>query len=170
MQTTNLVMQNAVEQRDLGAASGASTLFRTIGGSLGVSLLGVIYANRLTGDLTTQLGAAQAGRLAGGHLTPAALHQLPAAVGTAYRTAVASGVTTAFLWAAVVAVVAVVAATLIREVSLRGSAPEAPRGSAPEAPRVSSAPDAPHGSAPDAWGSGRHARPESEPRHALADA
>jgi EmrB/QacA subfamily drug resistance transporter len=121
MQTTNLVMQNAVEQRDLGAASGASTLFRTIGGSLGVSLLGVFYTNSLTGSLTSQVGARQAGQLAGGQLTPATLGNLPTVVADAYRVAVASGVTTAFLWAAVVAVVAVVAAWLIREVPLRGS-------------------------------------------------
>ena len=73
MQTTNLVMQNSVEQRDLGAASGASTLFRTIGGSLGVSLLGVFYADSLTGSLTSQVGTTQAATLAGGQLTPATL-------------------------------------------------------------------------------------------------
>lgn len=140
MQTTNLVMQNSVEQRDLGAASGASTLFRTIGGSLGVSLLGVFYTNSLTSSLTSQIGAGQAGQLTGGRLTPATLGGLPATISAAYRTAVASGVTTAFLWAAVVALVAVVAAWLIREVPLRG-------GEETE-----------------------HARPEHEPRHAPADA
>lgn len=152
MQTTNLVMQNSVEQRDLGAASGASTLFRTIGGSLGVSLLGVFYANSLTGSLTSQVGTAQAATLAGGQLTPATLGSLPAAIGEAYRTAVASGVTTAFLWAAVVAVVAVVAAWLIREVPLRGSVETEPVVAAA------------------ATVAGRHARPEQEPRHALTDA
>jgi EmrB/QacA subfamily drug resistance transporter len=123
MQTTNLVMQNSVEQRDLGAASGASTLFRTLGGSLGVSLLGVFYANSLTGSLTSSLGASQAAQVAGGQVTPATLNTLGSAVAAAYRTAVSSGVTTAFLWAAGVALVAVVAAWLIREVPLRGSAP-----------------------------------------------
>jgi EmrB/QacA subfamily drug resistance transporter len=123
MQTTNLVMQNSVEQRDLGAASGASTLFRTLGGSLGVSLLGVFYANSLTGSLTTSLGASQADQVAGGQVTPATLSTLGTAVSNAYRAAVASGVTTAFLWAAGVALVAVVAAWLIREAPLRGSAP-----------------------------------------------
>ncbi len=33
MQTTMLVVQNSVAQRDVGVASGATTLFRTIGGS-----------------------------------------------------------------------------------------------------------------------------------------
>jgi EmrB/QacA subfamily drug resistance transporter len=96
MQTTNLVVQNSVDQRDVGAASGASTLFRTIGGSLG------------------------------GQLTPAMLGSLPDVVRSAYQAAVTSGVTTAFLWAALVALLAVAAAWVIREVPLRGSTP-APR-------------------------------------------
>ncbi|MBW0102673.1 MDR family MFS transporter [Pseudonocardia sp. KRD291] len=123
MQTTNLVVQNSVDQRDVGAASGASTLFRTVGGSLGVSLLGVLYANGLTGTLSEQLGTAQGASVAGGQITPAMLGSLPAAVRDAYQAAVTSGVTTAFLWAALVALIAVAAAWAIREVPLRGSAP-----------------------------------------------
>jgi EmrB/QacA subfamily drug resistance transporter len=160
MQTTNLVMQNSVEQRDLGAASGASTLFRTIGGSLGVSLLGVFYADSLTGSLTSQVGAEQAAKLAGGQLTPATLGGLPAAIGEAYRTAVASGVTTAFLWAAVVALVAVVAAWFIREVPLRGSIPTGPVAEPLTGEPLTG--ETPTG--------GRHARPEHGPKHALTDA
>lgn len=128
MQTTMLVMQNSVAQHDIGAASGASTLFRTIGGSLGVSLLGVLYTNNLVDTLTTRLGADQGAKLSGGQLTPAMVDGLPAMVRDAYQTAVTNGVVTAFLLAAVVAVIAVVATVLIREVPLRGSAP------APKAP------------------------------------
>lgn len=169
MQTTNLVMQNSVEQRDLGAASGASTLFRTIGGSLGVSLLGVFYANKLNGSLSSQVGAAEAGKLTGGQLTPATLDQLPAAIAAAYRTAVSSGVTTAFLWAAVVAPVAVVAAWLIREIPLRGSAPEARRGSV-EIEKV----DGPTGGKPVTVAAlveqVGHVPKPARPEHALTDA
>jgi hypothetical protein len=66
------------------------------------------------------------------------LATLPAAVQDAFRTAVTAGVQTAFLWAAVVAVVAVVAAWLIREVPLR-SAP------AVDAPAVATPADDPAG-------------------------
>ncbi|MDT7707976.1 MAG: hypothetical protein QOG20_3583 [Pseudonocardiales bacterium] len=170
MQTTNLVMQNSVEQRDLGAASGASTLFRTVGGSLGVSLLGVFYTNSLTGGLTSQVGAAQAAKLAGGQLTPATLGSLPTAIAEAYRTAVAGGVTTAFLWAAGVALVAIVAAWFIREVPLRGSAPVA----TPEtisAEVIGTEVIGQEIAVREATGyEPRHAKPEREPRHALADA
>lgn len=123
MQTTMLVMQNSVSQRDIGAASGASTLFRTIGGSLGVSLLGVFYTNNLVDTLSSRLGAEQGAKLSSGQLTPAMVDGLPAMMRDAYQTAVTNGVVTAFLLAAAVAVIAVVATFLIREVPLRGSAP-----------------------------------------------
>ncbi|MFC4944535.1 MDR family MFS transporter [Pseudonocardia sp. GCM10023141] len=123
MQTTMLVMQNSVAQHDIGAASGASTLFRTIGGSLGVSLLGVFFTNNLTGTLTSQLGADGAATLSSGQLTPAMLGGLPQVLRDAYQTAVTSGVTAAFFWAAAVAAVAIVATLVIREVPLRGSGP-----------------------------------------------
>ncbi|MEJ3654708.1 MDR family MFS transporter [Actinomycetes bacterium KLBMP 9759] len=122
MQTTMLVMQNSVAQRDIGAASGASTLFRTIGGSLGVSVLGVFYTSRVGDTLGQRLGADEGAALASGQLTPAMLDGLPAFVRDAYQTAVTSGVTTAFGWAAAVALVAVIAAYLVREIPLRGSA------------------------------------------------
>ncbi|GAA1880259.1 MDR family MFS transporter [Pseudonocardia ailaonensis] len=122
MQTTMLVVQNSVGRKDMGAASGAATLFRTIGGSLGVSLLGTLYTARLTSSLTDRLGATGGGQVTGGQLTPAMLSQLPAPVREAFQAAVTSGVQTAFLWAAVVAVVAIVAAFVIQQVALRSAA------------------------------------------------
>ncbi len=123
MQTTMLVVQNSVEQRDLGAASGAATMFRTIGGSLGVSLLGALFATKLESNLSGRLGAGAAGQITGGsqQLTPAMLGELPAAVRDAYQQAITSGVGQVFMWGAVIAVLAVVAAWVIREVPLRGS-------------------------------------------------
>jgi hypothetical protein len=109
--------------RDVGAASGAATLFRTVGGSLGVSLLGTLFANRLTSELSSSVGAAGAGQLTGGgQLTPAMLGQLPEALRTAYQSAVTAGVGVVFLWAGIIALLAVVGALVIREVPLRGSA------------------------------------------------
>ncbi len=127
MQTTMLVAQNSVEMRDLGAASGAATLFRTVGGSLGVSLLGVFYNNQLQGTLADQLGATAGSQVAGGQITPSMLAELPVAVRTAFMAAVDNGVTTAFLAAGLVAILAIGAALLVREVPLRGSTPAAER-------------------------------------------
>ena len=51
MQVLVLAVQNAVDYRDLGVATAGATLFRSIGGSIGVSLFGAIFANRLASEL-----------------------------------------------------------------------------------------------------------------------
>jgi hypothetical protein len=106
----------------MGVASGAATLFRTLGGSLGVSLLGAIYSNRLTGDLTERLGAKGTSVAANGtQLTPMMLRRLPEDIRAAFMHAVASGVQGVFLWATAFTAVAFVVAWFIREVPLRGA-------------------------------------------------
>jgi EmrB/QacA subfamily drug resistance transporter len=51
MQVLVLAVQNAVDPRNMGVATSGSTLFRQIGGSIGVSLFGTIFANRLQSEL-----------------------------------------------------------------------------------------------------------------------
>ncbi|MFI6316290.1 MDR family MFS transporter [Nonomuraea sp. NPDC050556] len=53
MQMTTTLAQNSVEMRDLGVASAAVTLFRTIGGSLGVAVFGSLFTRATAGDLTS---------------------------------------------------------------------------------------------------------------------
>jgi EmrB/QacA subfamily drug resistance transporter len=117
MQTTMLVVQNSVAQRDVGVASGAATLFRTIGGSIGVSLLGTLFAQQVQSALPDQAG----GAAAGAPLTPGMLEALPAPLREAYQTAITSGIHQVFLGGAAIAVIALIAAWAIREVPLRGS-------------------------------------------------
>ncbi len=42
-----LAVQNAVDQRDLGTATGAANLFRALGGSVGVAVYGAIFTDQL---------------------------------------------------------------------------------------------------------------------------
>jgi EmrB/QacA subfamily drug resistance transporter len=133
MQNTMLVTQNSVEMRDMGAASGSVTLFRTIGGSLGVALLGSIYTSRLNHALIDRLGSKAGHALTSGgiHVTPAALHTLPAAIRDAFKLGVTNGLHGTVLGGAVLAFAGFVVAWFIREVPLRGSAPApAPSGTA----------------------------------------
>ncbi|AXK37755.1 MFS transporter [Streptomyces armeniacus] len=138
MQLTMLIAQNSVEMKDVGVASSSTTLFRTIGGSFGVALMGTIFADRVKGSMTDQLGAEGAGATggAGAQLDAASLAKLPDAVRNAYEHAVADGTNAVFLLGAVLTVVVFVAAWFIEEVPLRGGeAPaEAPAGtgSAPD--------------------------------------
>ena len=55
MQVLVLAAQNAVPYEHLGVATSGSTLFRQVGGSIGVSLFGAIFANRLAANLADAL-------------------------------------------------------------------------------------------------------------------
>lgn len=127
MQNTMLVTQNSVELRDMGAASGAVTMFRTVGGSLGIALLGSIYASRLKSTITERLGAKAGHAVASGgsHVTPAQLKTLPAPVRDAFKAAVTNGLHATLIGGAVLAFLTFIVAWFIREVPLRGKGPQA---------------------------------------------
>jgi EmrB/QacA subfamily drug resistance transporter len=134
MQNTMLVTQNSVELRDMGAASGSVTLFRTVGGSLGVALLGSIYTSRLKDSLAERLGSKAGHEMTSGggiHATPAVLHTLPAPVRDAFEAGVTSGLHGTVVGGAVLAFAGFVFAWFIREVPLRsGASAPAPSGGA----------------------------------------
>jgi EmrB/QacA subfamily drug resistance transporter len=127
MQTTMLIAQNSVEQRDLGVASSASTFFRSIGGSFGVSLFGAIFNNHLLSELTARFGERAAAGMAGNgaRMDPAAVAQLPAATRTGLLESLASSISGVFWWAIAFAVVVPVAAVFVKEIPLRGAGPSA---------------------------------------------
>ncbi|MEE2052174.1 MDR family MFS transporter [Nocardiopsis tropica] len=58
MQNLVLVVQNSVPLSELGAASGAITFFRSLGGTMGVSVLGAILANRVGTNISEGLAGA----------------------------------------------------------------------------------------------------------------
>ena len=53
-----IVVQNAVPMRALGVATSNLTFFRQIGGSVGLALLGTVFATRLTDEIAPQMVAA----------------------------------------------------------------------------------------------------------------
>ena len=53
-----IVVQNAVPMRALGVATSNLTFFRQIGGSVGLALLGTVFANRMTDEIAPQMVAA----------------------------------------------------------------------------------------------------------------
>ncbi|MEY9967816.1 EmrB/QacA subfamily drug resistance transporter [Streptacidiphilus sp. MAP12-16] len=127
MQNTMLITQNSVPLRNMGAASGSVTLFRTVGGSLGIALLGSIYTQRLEGSLTASLGTSGRALASGGaHLPPSVVKQLPAGVRHAFQVAVTDGLHGVLLGGAILAFVAFLFTWLIREVPLRSGAAPAP--------------------------------------------
>ena len=119
MQVLVLAAQNAVPYRLLGVATSGSTVFRQVGGTIGVSVFGAIFSNRLTHELAHRLPAAA-------HIatttTPDAVRRLPPAIHDAYVAAFAAALHPVFLTAAAVALVAFALTWLLRDVPLRTTA------------------------------------------------
>jgi EmrB/QacA subfamily drug resistance transporter len=118
-----LAVQNAVDHRDMGAATAATTFFRSIGGSFGIAIFGAIFINRLTYWLRKDMPASA--HLDSTHLanllhgTPAQMKALPPAVHTGLIDAIASSLHTVFLWAIPLGIVAFLISLRVREVPLR---------------------------------------------------
>jgi EmrB/QacA subfamily drug resistance transporter len=129
MQVLVLTVQNAVDRRDLGTATGAATFLRSMGGSFGVALFGAVLANRLATNL--------ADLLPGGHLpagisestlrgSPKVILSLPAAVRDPVIDAFARSIDTVFLAAVPIALVGFALTLFLPEVPLRTTHDEAP--------------------------------------------
>ena len=116
MQVLVLAVQNAVDYKYLGVATSGSTMFRSIGGSIGVSLFGAIFANRLHTELSARLAP-------GVHLpattAPAVIRALPPAVRDSYAHALTAALSPVFFVAAVISSVAFVLSLLLPNVPLR---------------------------------------------------
>ncbi|MFM9448178.1 MDR family MFS transporter [Streptomyces acidiscabies] len=122
MQITMLVAQNSVEMKDMGVASSSATLFRTLGSSFGVAIMGALFNNRVQDVMAERAGALGSKVTeASAQLDAASLAKLPAAAREAYQYAVSSGSHSAFLLGSVIAVIALVAAVFVKEVPLRGA-------------------------------------------------
>ncbi len=119
MQVLVLATQNAVEYRLLGVATSASTLFRQVGGSIGVSVFGAIFTNELGRELARRLPP---GAHAPAHAAPTVIQHLPPALHAVYVSAVAVALHPIFLTAAGVMVLAFGLSWLLRDVPLRETA------------------------------------------------
>ncbi|WTX76667.1 MFS transporter [Streptomyces sp. NBC_00647] len=128
MQVTMLVAQNSVEMKDMGVASSSTTLFRTLGSSFGVAIMGALFNHRVQ-DVMSERAGAIGSKLTekSAQLDAASLAKLPAAAREAYQHAVSSGTHSAFLLGSVVAVLALVAAVFVKEVPLKGAGAGAPK-------------------------------------------
>ena len=120
MQNLVLAVQNTVAAKDLGAASSAVAFFRSLGGTVGVSVLGAVLSSRVGALIADGLagvpGAAEAA--SSGQVGLANLADAPAAIQTLIRASYGDATGRIFLVSAVVAVIAVVAILLIREIAL----------------------------------------------------
>jgi ABC-type Fe3+ transport system permease subunit len=100
----------------MGVATSGATLFRSIGGSLGVAAFGALFSHGLQSRMTHALPA---GTELPPALGPAAVHQLPDAVRDAYLHAFAGSLHVVYLSAATVIAIAFVLAWFVEDAPLR---------------------------------------------------
>jgi EmrB/QacA subfamily drug resistance transporter len=144
MQVLVLAVQNAVERRDLGTATGAATFLRSMGGSFGVALFGAVLSNRLATNL--------ANMLPGGHLpagvsestlrgSPKVILSLPPGVRSIVIDAFARSIDTVFLAAVPIALAGFAITLLLRELPLRTTQDAVPELLAPGVDELDGRPD-----------------------------
>lgn len=145
----NIVVQNAFPVSRLGVVTSAITFFRSIGGTVGLAILGAVVNNRFQGEIVAELQKRSpqvaAGMPAGfaSNLTPQALvnpqaiegikqaigARVPAQLVTpivdaivgAMKPALATATTEAFLIGGATLMIAIVATALLKEIPLRKS-------------------------------------------------
>ncbi|MFG3662184.1 MFS transporter [Streptomyces sp. NPDC047706] len=124
MQNLVLATQNQVTPGDLGAASSVVNFFRSLGGAVGVSALGAVLTRRITdyveegaSALDPKSAAALTGSSSSGSIPD--LDALPGPLRTLFESAYGHGIADVFLYAAPVALLALVCSLFIKEVPLR---------------------------------------------------
>ncbi|MCU1675677.1 MAG: drug resistance transporter, EmrB/QacA subfamily [Frankiales bacterium] len=120
MQTIMVAVQNDVEFRDMGTATGGITFFRSVGSAIGTATLGAVLSSRLTHYLAA--GAPAGATPAGVNLRDvSAIKNLPPDVKVPVLNAFAHSMDDVFLVAVPFVVVAFVVALFLKEIPLRSS-------------------------------------------------
>lgn len=118
MMTIVTPVQNAVEMRDMGVATSATSFGRTLGASIGTALFGAILGIRLTDYLADELGnLGAAGEINTNDVE--AINALPEPLRTDVLAAYAQAVGDIFLFAIPIIVVALIVISFLKEIPLR---------------------------------------------------
>jgi EmrB/QacA subfamily drug resistance transporter len=121
MQNLVLAVQNTVALKDIGAASSTVAFFRSLGGTIGVSVLGAVLARRVTDQITHDLTAAGIPASGSGGSSALNLTALPEPIVHIIRAAYGDATGHIFLISAIIGVVGIIAAIAMRPVMLRDS-------------------------------------------------
>ncbi len=133
MQTIVTAVQNAVEMRDLGTATSSTTFFRQVGASIGTAVFGAVLSSRLAEHMAEQSAKAQHQGVAAGAASAGsqvdtnnidAIRHLPGPIRDLVLTAFAKSLDEVFLVAVPFVVVALIVSLFLKEIPLRGRAPE----------------------------------------------
>jgi EmrB/QacA subfamily drug resistance transporter len=123
MQNLVLVVQNSIEVKNLGVATSAVTFFRSLGGTVGVSVLGSVLGTVVAGRIKDGIGGlgpadqAEAVKTLGSGVIPH-VNDLPEAIRVVVESAYGSGVGTVFLLGVPLAVITLIMVSLMPNASL----------------------------------------------------
>jgi EmrB/QacA subfamily drug resistance transporter len=125
MQVLVLVMQNASEPQDMGVVTSSANFFRSLGGSVGISVFGAVFASLLADKLGSFLPA---GALDGAGFNPDSLsaspeqlQALPADLLAPVIRALSESITTVFAYSVPVLVIGFLLSLILPEIPLRDS-------------------------------------------------
>lgn len=117
MQVLILAAQNSVEMKMMGVATSSTTLFRSIGGSIGVAGFGAVFTHVLQNKLEALIpSGTQMPRALGAK----AVHELPPAIRDDYFQAFGFAIHSVYHIAAAVMIVGFGLALMMKDVPLRG--------------------------------------------------
>jgi len=120
MTTVVTPIQNAVEMRDMGAATSTVTFLRSLGGAIGTALFGAIMTSRLTDYLADEFaGQGSVGDINVNDVN--AIQALTEPIKSLVLDAYTHAVTDVFLWVIPIMVVAFVLILFFKEIPLRSS-------------------------------------------------
>lgn len=122
VQNVVLAVQNIVDVTEVGAASAAIAFFRSLGGAIGVAVLGGILTSKVGSNIAEglgQLGIPQSAVSGDSGDTQLDISGLPAAVQQVFHNAYADAFGPIFLIAALTAAVSVVAIAIVKGTPLR---------------------------------------------------
>jgi hypothetical protein len=134
MQTIVTAVQNAVEFRDMGAATSSTTFFRQMGGTIGAAIFGAVLSNRLAVHLSEQLGSVASTLGDGAAIDTGniqAIQALPEEIKLPVLTAFTQALDEVFLVGVPVVALALIVALFLKELPLRTGARQ-PAGEAPQ--------------------------------------
>ncbi|MBM7366962.1 MDR family MFS transporter [Gordonia hydrophobica] len=135
MQNIVLVVQNTVDVTEVGAASAAIAFFRSLGGAIGVSVLGAVLTTLVANNVTDGLRSVgiNPGQMSGGGDTKLDISALPGPIQEIVHHAYSDAFGPVFMISAGTAVVTFICVVLLKEINLRTTiAKEDPHDDAPE--------------------------------------
>lgn len=123
MQNLVLVVQNSIEVKNLGVATSAVTFFRSLGGTVGVSVLGSVLGTIVSSHIKDGISALApadqaAAAVALGSGTIPKISELPAAIAALVESAYGVGVGHVFMYSVPLAVVTLIAVIFVPNAKL----------------------------------------------------